>query len=227
MRIDVRIVKVGETKNTSKFELLGEAPPMKDFYSNKEVVSSLPFDTEDMVLNISTKPFAAGEVALAFPPVPFFKELTDVVKYQHTAERKGKGRPAPNTPDLPVTLAYMNKADLDDGFIAEKRPIYFGLSPVASGGAEGEEQAPGDDIAAFDAFLRDSVRVTRTGRLTSRQLWSVWAARCGVDPGERVIDGVAFTDVSRRFRATFGATAAPNPTRIDGSHQRYWSGFAV
>ena len=243
MRLDVRIRKIEEKISTTKFEPLGASPPMKDFYPNTKLVNSLPFDTEDMVLSISTKPFAAGEVALAFPPVPFFKEFTDVVRYQHTAERKGKGRrkdrPAPNTPDTPVTLAYVNKADLDDEFVAEKRPIYFGLSPVTKNDAEGKEQAPGDDIdvgektdrtaalAAFDAFLRDTVRVRRGSRLTSRQIWSVWAARCGAEHDDAVVAGVAFTDVSRRFRTTFGATTAPTPARIDGIHQRYWRGFEI
>ena len=244
MRLDVRIRKIEEKISTTKFEPLGASPPMKDFYANTEVVaSSLPSDTGDLVLSISTQPFAAGEVVLAFPPMPFFKEFTDVVRYQHTAERKGKGRrkdrPAPNTPDTPVTLAYVNKADLDDEFVAEKRPIYFGLSPVTKNGAESEEQAPGDDIdvgektdrtaalAAFDAFLRDTIRVKRGNRLTSRQIWAVWAARCGAEHDDEVLAGVAFSDVSRRFRTTFGATTAPNPARIDGAHQRYWANYTI
>ena len=239
MRLDVRIRKVEEKINTTQFELLGESPPMKDFYT--EVVSSLPSDTGDLVLSIpnSTKPFADGEVALTFPPVPFFKEFSRVVRYEHRIERRGKEQRAPNTPDTPVNLAYVNKADLDDEFVAEKRPIYFGLSPVTKNGAEGEEQAPGDDIdvgektdrtaafAAFEAFLRDSVRVRRGSRLTSRQIWRVWAARWGADPADDPIAGVAFTDVSRRFRTTFGATTAKDSSRIDGIHQRYWPGFEI
>ena len=240
MRLDVRVRKVGQTKNTTRFKLLGESPPMTDFYPNTEVVVSLlPSDTGHMVLSISTTPFADGEVALAFPSVPFFKAFKDVVRYEHRIERRGKEQRAPNTPDTPVNLAYVNTADLDDEFVVEKRPIYFGLSPVTKNDAEGKEQAPGDDIdvgektdrtvafAAFEAFLRDSVRVRRGSRLTSRQIWSVWAARWGADPDDDPIAGVQFTDVSRRFRAVFGATTAPNPARIDGAHQRYWTGFAI
>ncbi len=243
MRLDVRIGKIGETKNTTRFELLGDSPPMKDFYANTEVVSSLTFDTEEMVLSICSEPFGNGEVALAFPPVPFFKEFKDVVRYQHTAERKGKGRrkgrAAPNTSDTPVNLAYVNRAALGDGFIAEKRPIHFGLSPVTKDGAEGEEQAPSDDIdvdekidraaalAAFDDFLRDSVRVKRGALLTSRRIMAVWAARWGADSGEDMIAGVQLTDVARRFRGVFGVTAVQKPTRIDGTSQRYWDGYTI
>ena len=244
MRLDVRIKKAGETKNTTKFELLGESPPMKEFYANtKRVDSSLPSVAGELVLSISSKPFAAGEVTLAFPSVPFFKEFKDVVRYQHTAERKGKGRrkdrAVPNTSDTPVNLAYVNKAALGDGFIAEKRPIYFGLSPVTKAGAEGEEQASSDDIdvdekidrtaalAAFDDFLRDSVRMKRGALLTSRRIMAVWAARWGADSGEDTIAGVQLTDVARRFRGVFGVTAVQKPTRIDGTSQRYWDGYTI
>ena len=130
MRLDVRVRKVEEKINTTQFELLGESPPMKDFYVNTELVSSLPFNTGEMVLSISSEPFADGEVALAFPPVPFFKAFRHVVRYEYRTERRGKDRRAPNTPDTPVTLAYVNKVDLDDGFIAEQHPIYFGVSPA-------------------------------------------------------------------------------------------------
>ena len=239
MRLDVRIRKVAEKINTSRFEPAGVSPPMKDFYANTELVNSLPFDTRDMVLSISTTPFADGEVALAFPSLPFFKEFSRVVRYEHRIERRGKEQRVPNTPDTPVNLAYVLKADLDDEFVAEKRPIYFGLSPVTKNDAEGKEQAPGDDIdvgektdrtaafAAFEAFLRDSVRVQRGNRLTSRQIWRVWAARCGVHPDDEVIGGLKLIDVARRFRAVFGVTMVETSTRIDGIHQRYWDGYTV
>ena len=81
--------------------------------------------------------------------------------------------------------------------------------------------------AAFDAFLRESVRVKKGGRLTSRQIWAVWAARWGADPEDRVIAGVRFADVAGRLRALFGTAAAKDPTRIDGRLQRYWSGYAI
>ena len=241
MRLDVRIRKVAEKINTSRFEPAGVSPPMKDFYANTELVTSLPFDTRDMVLSISTTPFADGEVALAFPPLPFFKEFKDVVRYQHTAERKGKGRrkdrPAPNTPDTPVTLAYVNKSALEDKFVADQEPIFFGLSPVTEVVSGDQKQAAVEDVdeeiggadalAVFDAFLRDTIRVKRGNRLTSRQIWAVWAARCGAEHDDEVVAGIAFTDVSRRFRAVFGATTAPTPARIDGIHQRYWRGFEI
>ena len=239
MRLDVRIRKIEEKISTTKFEPLGASPPMKDFYPNTKLVNSLPFDTEDMVLSISTKPFAAGEVALAFPRVPFFKEFGRVVRYEHRIERRGKEQRAPNTPELPVTLAYVNKSDLEDKFVADQEPIFFGLSPVTEAVSADQKQSAVEDVgvdeeivaadalAAFDDFLRDSVRVRRGSRLTSRQIWRVWAARWGADPDDEVVAGVAFTDVSRRFRTTFGATTAPNPARIDGAHQRYWANYTI
>ena len=236
-RIGIR--KVEEKENTTQYELLGASPPMKDFYVNTELVTSLPFDAEEMLLTLSTEPFADGEVTLAFPPVPFFKAFNRVVRYEHRIRRKGKERRAPNTPELGVTLAYVNKTDLEDEVIVKQKPIHFGLSPVAKCVMEGEELASvadieigdelfgADAIAAFDAFLRESIRVQRSGRLTSRQIWAVWAARCDGNPDDKVIAGVRFADVARRFRGVFGAAAARTPTRIDGYSQRYWAGYEI
>ena len=239
MRLDVRIRKVDQTKNTTKFEPASESPPMKDFYANTEVVSSLPSDTGDLVLSISTTPFTDGEVALAFPRVPFFKEFGRVVRYEHRITRRGKERGAPNTPELPVTLAYVNKSDLEDEFVADQEPIFFGLSPVTEAVSGDQKQSAVEDVgvdeeiggadalAAFDAFLRDTIRVKRGNRLTSRQIWAMWAARCGVHPDDEVIGGLKLIDVARRFRAVFGVTMVETSTRIDGIHQRYWDGYTV
>ena len=235
MRLDVRIRKGAEKINTTQFELLGESPAMKDFYINSEGLTLLPFDTEELVLSISSQAFADGEVALAIPPLPFFKEFARVVRYEHRIERRGKERRAPSTPDLFVTLAYVNKADLEEQFVADRLPIFFGLSPVTEAAAETQKPAVIETAAepvahvavTFDAFLRERVRVQRDGRLTSRQIWAVWAARWSADPDDDLIAGIRFADVSRRFRGVFGATAATNPTRIDGILQRYWPGYRI
>ena len=238
MRLDVRIRKGEEKINTTQFELLGESPPMKDFYVNTEKVTLLPFDTGEMVLSISSEPFAAGEVALEFPPVPFFKAFRHVVRYEHRIERRGKDRRAPNTPDLGVTLAYVNKVDLEDEFVADQEPIFFGLSPGTEA-VSGAQQAAAEDIggaeeidraaacAALDDFLRETVRVRRGSRLTSRRIWPVWAERWDADPADEVIAGVRFADVARQFRAVFGVTMVETSTRIDGKHQRYWDGYTI
>ena len=113
MRIDLRIRRVGAKTYTTEYEVLGDSPAMRNFYPNTEAVSSLPFDTEELILSISSVPFAAGEVALTFPPLPFYRSGKDTVRYQHTIERKGasrrKPRRAPNTPELGVTLAYVEQ----------------------------------------------------------------------------------------------------------------------
>ena len=251
MRLDVRIRKVEKKINTTQFELLGESPPMESFYVNTETVTSLPFDTGEMVLTISSEPFADGEVALAFPPVPFFKAFRRVVRYEYRIERRGKERRVSNTPDTPVNLAYVNKEVLEDEFIAEQKPIYFGISAVTKAVIEDEKQAAAGDvaddekqaaagdvadddeidradaIAAFDAFLRESVRFQRGGKLTSRQILAVWRVRWDADLDDEVIRGIQLADVARRFRVVFGVTMLKDPTRIDGDSQRYWNGFTI
>lgn len=238
MRLDVVMMQVEKTINTTKFEPAdGEFRPMDNFYVNSEALSLLPLNEGKMVLSISTAPFADGEVEITVPPVPFYRELGRVVRYQHTIERRGKERPAPNTPSLPVTLAYVNKSVLDYALIAEQKSLYFGISAVNESVIEDEEQAVDiavddeiartDVVAAFEDFLREAVRVKRGERLTSRQIWAVWATRRGADPDDKTVDGVEFTDVARRFRVVFGAVTEPNPTRIDGRLQRYWSGFTI
>ena len=220
MRRDVRIRKIEGKMNTTQFKLLGQSPPTDNFYVNKEVVSSPPFDTNELLLSISDNPFAEGEVALAFPPLPFFREFRYVVRYEHRIERRGKERRAPSTPDLGVVQVYMHKAGLEQSFISERKPIYFGLSAV-------HELDPGDAIAAFDGFLRGSIGVKDGSRLTSRRIWAVWAARWGADSGEDVIAGVRFADVARRFHTIYGVIMVKKPTRIDGKSQRYWEGFTI
>ena len=236
-RIGIR--KVQEKKNTTQYELLGDSVSTKELYVNTQAVSSLSFDTEEMLLTLSSEPFADGQVTLAFPPVPFFKEFRHVVRYEHRIRRNGRERQAPSSPDLGVTLAYLDKEDLEHEFIVKRRPIHFGLSPVAKRVVEGKERASlavinvddelggADALVAFDDFLRKSIRVQRSGRITSRQIWAVWAARWGADSSEDMIAGVRFADVARRFRATFGTAAAKTPTRIDGFLQRYWSGYTI
>jgi len=246
MRLSVRMRPVEEKVNTTLYEPVGDSPPMKNFYLNTEVASALPFDTKDIILTISDEPFAEGEVALAFPPVPFYKAFRSAVRYEHRVARRGGVRRAANTPELPVSLAYVNRAALDEEFIAGRRPIHFGVSAPSEVAAEDEEQPAAADIdtgdessgvgdessgveglAAFDGFLRESVKSQKEGRLTSRRIWAVWAARCDADPSEDMIADVQFADVARRFRALFGAAAAKNPTRIDGRLQRYWDGYTI
>ena len=239
MRLSVRMKPVEEKVNTTLYEPFGDSPPMKNFYLNTEVASALPFDAKEITLTISDEPFAEGEVALAFPPVPFYKMFRSAVRYEHRVARRGRVRRAANTPELPVSLAYVNRAALDEEFIAGRRPIHFGVSATSEVAAEDEEQPAAADIdagdessgveglAAFDDFLRESVKSQKEGRLTSRRIWAVWAARCDADPSEDMIAGVQFADVARRFRARFGAAAAKNPTRIDGRLQRYWDGYTI
>lgn len=243
MRLDMRIKKVGTTKNTTVFEPVCKPGAMKNFYVNTEAVSSLPvdLDKEELGLAISSYPIADGAMALAFPPVPFYKAHISVVQYQHTDEMKAQGRrkSAPartSTPALPVTKAYVHRVCIDDHLVAERKQLHFAIYLVTAVSSDRTQAAVANvgeviDRAAaldrLDTFLTDSVREQQGSRLTSRQVWAAWARHCGADPADDLIAGVRFTDVARRFRGVFGVAAAKSPTRIDGRLQRYWSGYAI
>ena len=233
MRLNARMRKVEEKTLTTQFDLVGTSRPMKNFYVNAERLASLPFDTAELCLTISSTPFVDGEVAVEIPPVPFYETSRYFVRYQHTIERKGRKRFAPSTFDLPVTLAYVDKDVLEDDMLTKQLPIYFGISAVDEVVIEDEEQAVDDEIAHTDArttfedFLRESVQVKRGGRLTSRQIWAVWAARWNAESDAKTVAGVQFREVSTRFYDVFKVRAEPTPTRIEGRSQRYWSHFTI
>ena len=243
MRLDPRMKKIEEKINTTKYEPSGDFRPMRNFYPNTEAMSSLPFDTDEILLSISDEPFDDGEVALVFPPVPFHEIRGNSVLYQHTAERKKtsrrKPRPAPSTPELPATQVYVIRSFLDGNFVAARKPLYLGISaipetviedekpPTANDGGSGDAIDRADALAALDAFLRDYVRVQRRARLTSRQIWAMWAKYHQADSASEVIRGIRLRDISRRFRAVFGVIMVENSTRIDGIHQRYWDGYII
>ena len=256
MRRTILMKWVGTTKNTTAFLSLDKPAPMDRFHINSESLASAGLGEKDVIIVIiSTDEFAAGEVMLAPLPAPYYKELRDTVRYQHrVTTRGGKDRPAPNTPALPVTLAYINRAALPDVFIAEQGPIFFGLAgvmvgperpadeaaEVADGTADAEEVADDTpaaevagetddaaDRATFDDFLRKTMRTEEGGKLTTRRVWRVWAERCGADPADRVIAGVHFKDVAGMVREILGVAAAEKPTRVDGVSQRYWPGYAI
>ena len=75
---------------------------MKDFYPNTEVVSSLPSDTGDLVLSISTTPFTDGEVALAFHPCRFSKNSR--TSCGTSTLLKGRARAGARTDQLQIPL---------------------------------------------------------------------------------------------------------------------------
>ena len=238
MLIKVRMKTVEEKSRTTKCEPCNadELPPMDSFYPDTEELNSLPFDTAEFILWISDRPFAEDEVDRDFPPLPFVRLTKNKARFEL---RNDLGRRLRSSREYPVTLAFINIGLLDARIIYEQRPIYFGISAVTEDHVKAEEHAVADGIdvgdeiggadalAAFDSFIRDSIRVQRSGRLTSRQIWAVWAALWGADRDDKVIGGVRLTDVSRRFRAVFGVTAVKNPTRIDGIHQRYWDGYTI
>ena len=239
MLLSVRLKKVGETPNTTRYEPLDEVPPLDGYNIDSEFLNSVSFGTfgtEKLRLHLSDEPLPEGTVAIAFPPLPFIRSTKNLTRFEI---QNSRGRRLRSSLEYPVTQAFVYNNALGAETITAERPLYCGISPIIEAVVKEKEQVtadtsdvadetPGPDaLAAFDAFLRDSVRVRRGSRLTSRQIWSVWAARWGAGPDDDPIAGVAFTDVSRQFRATFGATTAPNPARIAGIHQRYWAGFEI
>ena len=236
MRLSVRIRKFEEKMNTTKFEPLDEAPPLDNYYVHTDALKLMPFDTEDLMLFLSDEPFNEGEVTIAFPPLPFIRSTKNKSRFEIQNDR---GRRLRSSLEYPVTQAFVYNDSLGTEIITNERPLYSGICPVTEAAVEEEEQvtivdtevvdeATGPDaLAAFDAFLRERVRVQPGGRLTSRQIWRVWAARWGADLDDDPIAGVAFSDVSRQFRKVFGATTAKNSARIDGSHQRYWANYTI
>ena len=245
MRITVMMKMNRITKNTTMFSSLDDPAPMRDLYINSKCLESARLESVDTVIVvISTEPITTDGVILALPPVPFYKLTQNTARYEHRDTKDGKDRPSANTRELPVTRVYVDKSILDDKFIAERMPIFFGVSGVmekagrvadiaaeTAGTASVTEVVgeTGDSAvrAAFDAFLRESVRVEEDGKITTRQIWRVWAARWGDDPDEPVIAGIRYSDVAGRVRAILGVVAAKNPTRVDGRLQRYWSGYAI
>ena len=244
MKLTTMMEYSGTTKNTTAFEILDDPAPIKSPHINTECLISAGLEGKRrLVLRMSTEPLEDGEVDLAFPSVPCDRVLNEVVRYRHTFKRGGKTRQAPNTIELPVTLAYAARTALPDEFIAARRPLYLGVSalaeetrrdPEASGAnAEAEDAAEnsGNDvaggIAGFDAFLMESVRKEEDGKLTTRRIWPVWADRWGADPGEDEIAGVRFADVAGRVSKVLRTTSARNPTRVDGKLQRFWPGYAI
>ena len=244
MKRSMRMKLDGVTKNTSRYLPMDDPWILENFYPNSHYMASAGLGkTLKIILVVSTEKFADGEVDLAFPPVPFDEELSRLVRYRHTVERSGKERQATNTPELPVTLAYANKAALPAEFIARRRPIHFGVSALVEGtgrdtevadetadlevAAETSEHAAAEGVTGFDAFLTESVREEEGGRLTTRRVWRVWAEKWEADPDEQVIAGVQFDEVAGRVSEILGVTTAKDPTRVDGKSQRYWPGHAI
>ena len=241
MRIDVRIKKVGYKKRTTEYEILGKLHGKSPhFFVNTEKVSSLPFDTTEMILSMASQPFADGEVAAAFPPVPFSHASDDVVRYRHMIERKGRRKPrqAPNTPELGVTLVYIKRSNLDDDFVAGQGSIYFGLSPAPEAVSSDRTQAAADVgavdegvraaiLEAIDVFVMRRFRPQRGAWVTSRDIRDEFIEEEGHNFSEDELNNLRPIDITRRVRAIFGVTMVATPTRIKGRHQRYWDGYTI
>lgn len=235
MRITTRMKRTDTTKNTTRYAPLDQPPSMYDLYANTEALNRAGLSAFDTIaVAISTEEIAATEVALTFPPVPFYRLTSNAVRYEHRVVVNGRERMAPNTFELPVTRAYVEKRALPDQFVAQQRSLFLGISPVLSNAQQIAATAAAlaeivreESLAAFDVFLEKYVRRAADGRLTSRQVWRVWANLHGADPRDREIAGVRFADVAHRIREVLGIGADEKPAPIEGRVQRYWTGYEI
>ena len=173
MRIRVRMRAMEKKVNTTQFDLHGDSPPMKNFYLNTKLVCSLPFGTEESILFLSDEPFADGDVFIAFPPVPFYKELKTTVRYEHRVETRGKDRRAANTPELPVTLSGQRRCGTSSS-LPEQSPSRKAVVAPAEWIAPGKSDRHGTPdirkrlssqrrrcVAAGDARTRGNFKIRR------------------------------------------------------------------
>ena len=241
MRIDVWIKRIEDKVHTTRCEPIGESAVAKDFHINTDLLSSPPLNASDvLVLSMSSDPFADGEVSVKLPPIPFFEEFPELVRYQHTGKRhprsRRKPRPARNTSKLGITLCYLIKKILGREFVTGRGPVYFGLSPATEAvtgdrtpsliedSDAADEAIRAAALAALDDFIRARIRPQRGARLTS---WDVLDEFRGQDLPEHVINKIQLADIAPRVRGIFGITMEKTGTRIKGRHQRYWLGYTI
>ena len=210
--------------------------PLDAFYPDTKVLNSMLFDTAEFMLSICDRPFAEGEVDVAFPPLPFVRSTQNKTRFEIQNERGWRLR---TSSEYPATQAFIYNVALGAKIIAEERPIYFGMSAITeSDVADGKRILVPDTevadkaihaaaLAALDDFLRTRIRPQRGAKLTSRQILAVWKAQRGGNLSDDVIDSVQLTDIAPRFRAVFGVIMEKRGTRIDDIQQRYWDGYII
>ena len=124
-----------------------------------------------------------------------------------------------------VQTVYVNTESLRSQG-CEGKNIILTVSDESDDEAEGGEIHSDDDVAAFEEFLGTSITECARSRLTTGDIWNVWAARYDASPTDDVIAGIRRRDVGRVFRAYFSVPPAERG-RVDGRVQYHWKGYAV
>ena len=155
MRLDVRMRKVELKSYTTKCEPCEIPAPLADIFPDTKVLTSLISDANEFRLFISTRPFAPGEVDLALPPLPFIRSTKNLTRFGFLNSR---GRRLRTSSEYPITLALIYNDTLGKEFIAERKPIYFGISAVTKAVVENEKQPePTDTGVAEEEDFKDII----------------------------------------------------------------------
>ena len=128
MRLSVRMKKVEEKVNTTKLEPCREPAPMDSYYINTEFLTSLPFGTEELILHLSDEPLPEGEVAIAFPSLPFTRSTKNLTRFEIQNDR---GRRLRSSLENPVTQAFVYNDELGLEVPTYPSPTVWALTAFA------------------------------------------------------------------------------------------------
>lgn len=147
MRLDVRMRKVEKKPYTTKCVPCETPAPLAEFFPDTKVLTSLISDANEFRLFISDKPFAPGEVDLALPPLPFIRSTKNLIRFEFLNSRGWRLR---TSSEYPVTLALIYNDALDKEFIAERKPIHFGISAITDAAVEDEKRPEPADMGVVE-----------------------------------------------------------------------------
>ena len=179
MLLSVRLKKVGETPNTTRYEPLDEVPPLDGYNIDSEFLNSVSFGTfgtEKLRLHLSDEPLPEGTVAIAFPPLPFIRSTKNKTRFEIQNDR---GRRLRSSREFPVTQAFILNSALDTEIITAERPLYSGISPIIEAVVKEKEQVTADTSDVADAKLPARMPSLRS------TLFSGTPYGCGVEAASR------------------------------------------
>ena len=212
-------------------------------YPHTEWLLTLPFDTREFVLFVSDQSLG-DEVAVKLPPIPYAEPAGAYTRFEI---HDGKGNRIGTSMAYPVTQLLLQNSELDPEIIAEKKPIYLGVSPatprvIVDGPEElgiDDDDDPDeneDDVIIDDLndheladkflrfFLQHYVNFFRGSKLSSEQLH---AAVVNAAPNGVRTDLLDRKTVTVAFRKHFGTVMGRESARIEGKSTKYWADFHV
>ena len=200
------------TRRTTVFSSVDVDAPVRTVYVNTAALRAHGSDRSDKVLIISDASLSDAETPPAIAVHMDFSRKTR----RTTVFTAVDG-------DAPVQTFYVN-TDFLHSHGGGTRRIFLGISDARP--VEYRDEDAGDAGDRFEAFLRKSVAESPGSRITAGRIWSIWASRCGADPGDDLVAGIHRRAVAPRFRECFGAPPASRG-RVDGRVQYYWLGYEI